>query len=110
MVTLLAACVGGADWIAIIRPIRDISGWLVPFFLVVVVFVIFGLANLLTSLLTDLVLRNSQTQERMIMSEAWGEQKSAINRFRDMLVESGRLQDGHIHRKNVSRAIKSDKG
>merc|ERR1711983_543411 len=40
MVTLLAACVGGADWVALLRPLRQVSSLIVPFFIVVVVFVI----------------------------------------------------------------------
>merc|ERR1711971_1325723 len=73
MVTFLSACVGGADWIAILRPIRAISDLLVPIFIVVMVFVIFGLANLLTTVLTDSVLRDSRTNERHFMSLRWRE-------------------------------------
>jgi hypothetical protein len=110
MLTLLAACVGGADWIAILRPFRDIGSWLVPIFICVVVFVIFGLANLLTALLTDHVFKKSKREERMMISEAWKEQRSAINCFKELLLESGKPPNGEISRRIVSRAIKSDEG
>jgi len=110
MVSLLAACVGGADWLVLLRPLRDVSSLLVLFFVVVVVFVIFGLANLLTSVLTDSIIRDGRTSERLLIRARFGEHQSALNRLRDFLSESANLKGGLMERQVASKALKSEEG
>jgi len=110
MVTLLAACSGGADWITILRPIRDVSSWLEPAFILTVVFVIFGFANLLTSMLTDRVIRHTQTQERLFISEAWESRQGSINHLRELFASTGSLENGQIGRRLAGKLISSGDG
>jgi hypothetical protein len=110
MLTLLAASVGAADWLDLLRPLRHVSAFTVPIFVLLMIFLTFGLANMVTSVLTDIVIRDSRTGERKVMSARLGEHQSALNRLRHLLFESGPLQDGQMERKDASRAIKSEHG
>jgi len=106
MFTFLMAGMGGAEWRQLLQPLHAVSGLLVFLFVVVEVFAIFGVANLLTAIVVDGVIRNSQTNDRLAMRASMVEQRSAVNELRHVLVTLPPRTNGLIERRHAAKVLK----
>mmetsp|Transcript_64771 Transcript_64771/g.150609 ORF Transcript_64771/g.150609 Transcript_64771/m.150609 type:complete len:199 (-) Transcript_64771:254-850(-) len=88
MLSLFMAVTGGLSWGEVLKPLRKVSEWYVPFFIFYVVFVVLGLLNVLVAVFVQTTRQIAEKEARAAMRCAIYGDDSPMNAIRKNLQEA----------------------
>jgi len=91
MLSLIAAVTGGYDWMDVAKPLEDVDGVLFVAFFAYILFIVFGLLNVLTGVVVEGTKHAGDVDRDLIIEEAMEQEQSFANEiirfFSQMIID-----------------------
>merc|ERR1719356_432400 len=98
MYTLFCAISGGRDWSEVIKPFDEIWKGYRIIFVLYVIFVFFGVLNILTAIFVESAKHIAQVDRDIVIQDQITRDKSTMNEVRRMFITADKDLDGKLRR------------
>merc|ERR1712032_298283 len=109
MYSLFCAISGGRDWVELVRPFDTISGAYRLIFVSYVIFVFFGVLNILTAIFVESAKRIAEIDREIVIQDQITRDKSTMNEVRRIFMAADRDGDGRLSRGELEAVLREDK-
>merc|ERR1712110_685823 len=105
MMSLYLAISGGDDWSVLAAPLRAINMWYVVVFGLYVLFIIFGLMNILTAIFVESAKRVAEVDRDLVIQDQINHENSTVNKIKRIFIDADKDGSGLLSREELDDAL-----
>lgn len=105
MVSLFMAFTGGELWGVLLRPLKEISPWCEPAFVIYILITTCGMMNILGALFVDMVLFTSNRDHDIQMTQREKRDRELVHELKELMQAKDHRKTGRVSREAVMAVV-----